>query len=85
MAELKENCIEWLSGDGSAYCTFSQRKFINRTKLLAETHPDDVEIIKENPDGSIFAKMSLKAIHLTIYDPRGSSFKPGPKEVDSDD
>ena len=80
MAELKENCIEWLSGDKIAYCTFGQRKYINKVKALAEKRPGEVEIVRENQDGSILAKLPLRAIHLTIYDPRGTGFGSVPEE-----
>jgi hypothetical protein len=48
---------------------------------MAEKFPSCVEIIAENEDGSIYATIPLRAVHLTIYDPK----KPGFKGVDDDE
>lgn len=67
MAELKENVIEWLVGDRDVMCTLSQKKYVNRVLAMAKKHPERVEIIHENDDGSILARLPLAAVHLTIY------------------
>lgn len=54
-----ENAVEWLSGQKIISVTFSQRKFINKARKLAEQYPDDVQIIAENEDGSIFLHAPL--------------------------
>ena len=51
---VKENVIEWIEGDKVASFTFSQKRFINRVRKLAEKYGDDVCILRENADGSIF-------------------------------
>ena len=66
MAELKENCIEWLNGQDTISVTLSQGKYINKVKKLAKKHPDLVKILAENEDGSIFAHLPLKALKLNI-------------------
>lgn len=63
---MRENCIEWISGDDEISVTFSQLKYINKVKKLAEKYPDLVEIKAENSDGSIFAKLPLKSLKLNI-------------------
>lgn len=74
MAELKENCIEWLAGDDKALCTLTQKKFINKVRRMAKKRDDSVEILAENEDGSILARIPLRAVHLTIYEARGTGF-----------
>ena len=66
MAELKENCIEWLNGQDTISVTLSQGRYINKVKKLAKKHPDLVQILAENKDGSIFAHLPLKALKLNI-------------------
>lgn len=73
--DIKDNHIEWYGGSDTATVTFTQLKYINRIKKLAEKHATCVEILAENPDGSICAHIPLSAIHLTIYEAKSSSFK----------
>ena len=63
-----ENCIEWISNQHSITCTFSQLKWVNKVKQLQNKHPDKVKIIAENEDGSIVAKMPIKALKLSIIE-----------------
>ena len=44
------------------------QKWINKVKRLHKDHPEDVEIIAENADGSICAKLPIK--YLKISPPR---------------
>ena len=66
MAELRENCIEWLNGQDVVSVTLSQKRLISKVKKMAEKHPDSVVILAENADGSIFAHLPLKAVKLSI-------------------
>ena len=34
MESYNENCIEWISGQHSIICTFSQLKWVNKVKQL---------------------------------------------------
>ena len=63
-----ENVIEWITGQHTISCTFSQNKYIKRVKALAEKYPDKVKIIKENDDGSIFCKLPIKSLKLSIIE-----------------
>ena len=74
MSEFQENNIEWLTGQDKATVSFSQKKYVNRIKRMAEKYPSCVEIIAENDDGSIYATIPLKSLHLTIYEPRKTFF-----------
>ena len=63
--ELRENGIEWVTGDKEIACSFSQKKYVNKVKSLAKKFPDQVKVI-ENEDGSVFAKLPLSAFKLSI-------------------
>ena len=65
MSDLNENGIEWVTGDDTISCSFSQKKYVNKVKSLAKKFPDQVKVI-ENKDGSIFAKLPLSAFKLSI-------------------
>lgn len=52
--EEHENVIEWLTGQDTIAVTFSQLKWVNRIKRLAENPTNNITILRENPDGSIF-------------------------------
>lgn len=68
MAENNENVIEWLTGQHTISCTLSQTKYINKIKKLAEHHPDKVKILAENDDGSIYCKLPIKSLKLSIIE-----------------
>lgn len=70
MADLKENCIEWLNGQDTISVTLSQGRYITKVKKLAKKYPDLVTILAENEDGSIFAHLPLKSLKLSIITPR---------------
>jgi len=57
-----ENCIEWLNGDGNAYFTFSQKKYINRVEKLSKKYPEKCVILARNSDGSVTGHISTKAV-----------------------
>lgn len=75
IGDLKENLIEWYTGSDTVTVTFTQKKFVNRIKRMAETHGKQVEIVAENSDGSITAHIPLRAVHLTIYAPKTGGFE----------
>lgn len=60
--ELKENVIEFLTGDKTATLTFSNRSHITKIKKLYESHKESFLYFVENPDGSVCAKVPLKWI-----------------------
>lgn len=63
---MKENVIEWVTGDDVISVTVTQKRFISRIRNLAKKHPESVQILAENSDGSIFAHLPLKSLKLTI-------------------
>lgn len=61
MNTCQENVIEFLKNSEQMTVTFSQGRFISKTKKPAEKFPDKVQIIAENEDGSIVANMPVFA------------------------
>lgn len=72
--DLKENNTEWYTGSKAATVSFTQKKYVNRIKRLAEKYPSCVEIVAENPDGSITAHIPTRAVHVQIYGQKTGAF-----------
>lgn len=66
--EIKENMVEFISGERFMCVTFSNGKHIRKLKKLYEANPDDFKYFKENSDGSVCARLPLK--YLKISAPR---------------
>ena len=64
----QENVIEWIKNNHTATCAFTQIKYVNKIRDLAKRFPDKVEIIAENPDGSIVAHIPVRAVKLQIVE-----------------
>ena len=67
MDQNNENCIEWISGQHNIVCSISQQKYISKIKKLAEKYSKKVKV-KFNKDGTICAKLPLKALKLSIIE-----------------
>lgn len=61
---MRENAIEWYTGSDFIAVTLTQQKFINKVKKLAESH-EDVKILAENADGSVFAHLPLNFLKIS--------------------
>ena len=70
MAELRENAIEWYNGQDTMLVTLNQGRFINKVKRLAKKFPQRVQIVAENSDGSLLARLPLSALKLNLSEPR---------------
>ena len=62
--DSSENVIEFITGERTATVTFTNRKHINRIKNIYEERKDDFKYFRENPDGSVCAKIPLKWIKI---------------------
>ena len=62
MDRCTENVMEWIENDKVATVTLSQRRHITKIRKLAEEHPEDVQILHNNADGSICAHIPVKYI-----------------------
>lgn len=72
--DYRENGVEWLNGQDTVTFSFSQKKFINKVRALAEKYPDEVKIYAENNDGSITGNLPLKFVKISA-----------PRQVSMDD
>ena len=63
--DSSENVIDFITGEKTATVTFTNRKHINRIKNIYEERKDDFKYFRENPDGSICAKIPLKWIKIS--------------------
>lgn len=62
---VTENVIEFLRGQQRATATFcSQNKLGNKVRKLAKEYPEEVQIVAENPDGSIVAHFPSKWVKI---------------------
>ena len=65
---MKENAIEWLTGDQVATVTLSQQKYINRIRRIAKIDPDSVAIIEEpeTNGGYLVAHIDVELVSLRL-------------------
>ena len=63
--ENNENMIEFISGQHTATCTFTNQKHINKMKKLYETNKEDFKYFHENTDGSICCKVPNKWVKVS--------------------
>ena len=64
MADERENAIEWINGQNRVTVTLSQGRYISKVKKLAMKFPDEVQIVKENEDGTLLAHIPLNYIKI---------------------
>lgn len=81
----RENSIEWVTGDDTITVTLTQRKYITKLRKIAAKWPSLVSILAENADGSILARLPLKALKLSIITPHRTRFEGNGKEEDEDE
>lgn len=62
---MNENVIEWLTGDDTIAVTFSQLKWVNKIRRLSENEANNITILRENPDGSIFARLPISCLRIS--------------------
>ena len=63
---MRENAIEWITGEKVATVTLSQQGFINRVLKLAEADPESVEIIEmpETNGGYLVAHLDVDRVKI---------------------
>lgn len=64
--DIDENVIQWLNGEKHITCTFTQRKYVSKVKKIMQRTPEFVLDFVENKDGSIYCRLPLKALKLSI-------------------
>lgn len=55
-----ENAIEFITDSKRATVTFTQGRYKSRIKKLAESHPEECQIVAENQDGSLCAHIPVE-------------------------
>lgn len=60
-----ENVIEWTKDNERATLTLCQRRTITKVKKLAESHPEECQIVAENKDGSISAHVPVSWVKIS--------------------
>lgn len=68
--EIKENCLNGCDADDNVYVTTFQRKYMNQIEALQEAHPDEVRIIARNDNGTMYACLDRKYVHVNFSDRR---------------
>lgn len=61
---FNENVIEFLLDKKTATVTFSQGRYKSKIKKLAQSHPEECEIVAENKDGSICAHIPVAWVKI---------------------
>ena len=61
---MRENCIEWIEGDTRVTVTTYRKSFKRKLKAYSEENPEEVQIIKENQDGSICAHIPTYYVRI---------------------
>lgn len=64
MKELHDNVIEFFSEERTATLSLHKKKYVNKLRKLAETRPDEVELV-ENRDGTICATIPVGWIKIS--------------------
>ena len=57
MDEIRETIYEHAAGSDTFTVTAAERKSVGMLRKLAEKHPGSVEIVAENADGSLVARL----------------------------
>ena len=60
-----ENVIEFLRNSKMATVTFSQPRYVNKIKKFANAYPKEVQVLHENPDGSVVAHIPTSYIKIS--------------------
>lgn len=64
--DFKEANINFYEGDDTVWVTVYQGKYKNQIKKLAEEYPDEVKVIAINDNGTLYAKLDKKFVHLSF-------------------
>lgn len=64
-AEIKETVYEHESGKDTFTITVAERWSISMVRKLREKHPEEVQIVAENSDGTLLARMPYSWMRIT--------------------
>ena len=65
-SDLRENSVEWYTGENTITISITQRKIINYILKLAPKYPDEIKIICHPEDnfGTLLARLPLRYLKL---------------------
>lgn len=66
LSDIKETVFEYLAGNKVLAVTAAERWGINLVKKLKKKYPDDVEIVRINKDGSVYARFPIDKVRLRL-------------------
>ena len=66
LEQNNENMIEFLRTDKTCTLSLTSQKYINKIRKLYEKAPEQFEAFKINPDGSVYARVPLKWLKISI-------------------
>ena len=67
-SDIRENVIEWITGDNTICLTLTQPRYINKVKQLVEhynQHSTQMADLIVNQDGSVLAHLPLECLKLS--------------------
>ena len=64
--DLKEANINFYEGDDTVWATVYQGKYKNQIEKLAKEYSDEVKVIAKNDNGTLYAKLDKKFVHLSF-------------------
>lgn len=64
--DLKEANINFYEGDDTVWVTVYQGKYKNQIEKLAKEYSDEIKVIARNDNGTLYAKLDKKFVHLTF-------------------
>lgn len=66
MEKNNENAVEFFNYDKTCTVSFTNQRFCNKMKKIYEKHPEQFERFEINPDGSVYARMPLKWLKISV-------------------
>jgi len=59
MADLRETSVEFITGDSYLVFSTNEYKYINRARKLMEAHPNEVEVVCDDPRFGITVRLPV--------------------------
>ena len=64
-SDCQDNCICFYKGSKVAVVDFSVKRYINKIRKYAEQYPDECQIVAENSDGTITARIPVDWVKVS--------------------
>lgn len=66
MEKNNENAVEFITGEKTCTVSFTNQKYCNKMKKLYEKNSESFEVFEINKDGSVYAKIPLKWLKISV-------------------